>query len=245
MKYWVRMNKEELQIALLLMKETELTGVLKVDPDFEPEKSKIDEMIRKKFLKQEDSKVSWNPFVKMIVWSVTHAQSVLKINIPNKALRHIYFYDEIMILLSKDHEEDIYTFYFVPVLPEAIGGLANTLEELKEIMPEKGKAEAKKIPILSEKEKELELTEIISEINDIDIVAEHFEPIVVNSDIFGKHDVQNVVVKMQEIFWWVERKDENVFFYPVEFYELMEFIAKKIVRMHGASIAFKRKGMNV
>ena len=212
MKYWVRMNKEELQIALLLMKETELTGVLKVDPDFEPEKSKIDEMIRKKFLKQEDSKVSWNPFVKMIVWSVTHAQSVLKINIPNKALRHIYFYDEIMILLSKDHEEDIYTFYFVPVLPEAI---------------------------------ELELTEIISEINDIDVVAEHFEPIVVNSDIFGKHDVQNVVVKMQEIFWWVERKDENVFFYPVEFYELMEFIAKKIVRMHGASIAFKRKGMNV
>lgn len=101
MKYWVRMNKEELQIALLLMKETELTGVLKVDPDFEPEKSKIDEMIRKKFLKQEDSKVSWNPFVKMIVWSVTHAQSVLKINIPNKALRHIYFYDEIMILLSE------------------------------------------------------------------------------------------------------------------------------------------------
>lgn len=116
---------------------------------------------------------------------------------------------------------------------------------MKEIIPEKGKAEAKKIPILSEKEKELELTEIISEINDIDVVAEHFEPIVVNSDIFGKHDVQNVVVKMQEIFWWVERKDENVFFYPVEFYELMEFIAKKIVRMHGASIAFKRKGMNV
>lgn len=135
MEYWVAMNKKELQIALILLESMELAGVVEVDPLYKPQKTDFEKMIEKRFFEQDDTGVSWNPFVKMVLSSAVHAQSMLEIK-NDKFLRKIYFISETMILLTKDTDEDIYFFYYVPLIPKAIGGLAKSLEKLKKAMDE-------------------------------------------------------------------------------------------------------------
>lgn len=129
MEYWVAMNETELKTSLLLLEKMELTGVISIEPDFKPEEKSLAEMLEKYFFEQTNDGVSWNPFVKMVLWIAANAQSELSIQGGTYMSCRLYFYDETMILMTRDMEEDLFIFYYVPLLPKAIGGIAKYLEE--------------------------------------------------------------------------------------------------------------------
>lgn len=241
MEYWVAMNKKELQISLLLLKKTSLPGVLELRSDFSPDENDLREMVNKKFFEDGDTGTRWNPFVKTVLWSAVNAQSKLRIDQDDQILCRLYFYCETMILLVKEPKQDLYVFYFVPLLPKAIGGLAKCLENLEGIMPPSAIGDSRTLLIPSEVSEESKAISSILEYAAPDWNKSDFTPITVNGWCFSEHTIERVLMKTSGTFYITNRNGDMLILNPVGYFDFIEHISRWIVQTHGRSIASKEK----
>ena len=123
-QFWVRLSEDELRVAMLLLGQTKLDGVTEIREGYEPALPLMEEMLSKGFFRQQDSGRGWNPFVEAVLRCALHAQSRLRLRSAEGRLCSLYFRYDNMVLLSKKPDEEAMTFFFVPLLPEAIGSLA-------------------------------------------------------------------------------------------------------------------------
>ncbi len=240
MEYWVAMNAKELQISLLLLQKMELPGVMEVASDFSPQYEDMSEMIRKKFFENGADGVSWNPFVKTVLWCVANAQSELRID-DNQTLRHLYFYGEEMILMTREASEDLYVFYYVPLLPKAIGGLAKSLSGLETDMPSHVSSVVQSIPLPAEIEPDaISVKEVLDAVilHQIDHESVFFA---VDGWCFGEHSLENLLTSVQNNYTLVSMSGNQLLLKSVGFIDFIQHVSRWIVRTHGRSIAAKEK----
>lgn len=241
MEYWVAMNETELKISLLLLEKVELAGVIHVEHDFKPEAKSLSEMLAKNFFEQTDGGVSWNPFVKMVLWIAANAQSELSIQGGTYMLCRLYFYDETMILMTRDMEEDLFIFYYVPLLPKAIGGIAKYLEEsgVPTLLNSSGKHQKISLP-LNHTDDNLPLKDLLM----------HSVPTLFNNNLlsitidgwcFGEHSLENVLSEAQDELWLASKDGETLYLNSVNFFDFIQSISHWIIRTHGSSIAKGRE----
>lgn len=241
MEYWVAMNETELKISLLLLEKVELAGVIHVEPDFKPEAKSLAEMLEKNFFEQTGNGVSWNPFVKMVLWTAANAQSELSIQSGTHMLCRLYFYDETMILLTKDMEEGLFIFYYVPLLPKAIGGIAKYLEESGVPIPlnSSGKHQSTLLPADSADDS-LPLKELL--VNSVPtLISNNLLPLTIDGWCFGAHSLENVLFRAQDEFWLASKDGENLYLNSVNFFDFIQSISRWIIRTHGRSIAIGKE----
>ena len=241
MEYWVAMNEKELQMSLLLLKKTSFPGVLELRSDFSPEENDLREMVKKKFFEDGDTGTRWNPFVKTVLWSAVNAQSELRLDQDGQVLCRLYFYRETMILLVKEAKQDLYVFYFVPLLPKAIGGLAKCLENLETIMPPSAIGDSRTLSLPSEVSEESKSISSILEYAFPDCYKGDFTPITVNGWCFGERTIERVMIKTNGTFYITSRNGAMLNLNAVGYFDFIQHISRWIVQTHGRSIASKEK----
>ena len=244
MEYWVAMNETELKISLLLLEKIELAGVISVEPDFKPMENNLAEMLEKNFFEQTDDGVSWNPFVKMVLWIAANAQSELSIQGGTHMLCRLYFYDETMILLTKDAEEGLFIFYYVPLLPKAIGGIAKYLEEsgVPMLLNSSSKHQRISLPPDSADDsfplKELLILSVPTLINN------NLLSVTIDGWCFGEHSLENVLFEAKNEFWLASKDRESLYLNSVNFFDFIQSISRWIIGTHGRSIATGKEKTN-
>lgn len=241
MEYWVAMNETELKISLLLLEKMELTGVINIEPDFKPEEKSLSEMLEKNFFEQTNDGVSWNPFVKMVLWIAANAQSELSIQDGTHMLCRLYFYDETMILMTRDMEEDLFIFYYVPLLPKAIGGIAKYLEEsgVPMLLNSSGKHQRISLPP-NPADDSLPLKDLL--IHSVPtLISNNLLPITIDGWCFGEHTLENILFEAQDEFRLASKDGETLYLYSVNFFDFIQSISHWIIRTHGSSIAKGRE----
>ena len=127
-QFWVKLSEDELRVAMLLLGQTKLDGVTEIREGYEPALPLMEEMLNKGFFRQQDTGRGWNPFVEAVLRCALYAQSHLRLASDDGTLCSLYFRYDNMVLLSKKPNEETMTFFFVPLLPEAIGSLARELK---------------------------------------------------------------------------------------------------------------------
>lgn len=241
MEYWVVMDKAELQTALLLLGKMSIPGIVDVIPDVFPEENVLQEMVKKRFFITGESGTVWNPFVKTTLWCAVNAQSELRISGTRKIVLRLYFYDETMVLLVADSESEQYVFYYVPLLPKAIGGLSSNLEKLEAIMPAYVASETHNIPMPLELS--LNSATTISALTQAlpGHIQNDFSPLTIDGCCLGEHSLERVLIETKECFWLVEKGDDDhaLQLTSVGFFNFIESISRWIVRTHGQSIKMK------
>lgn len=241
MEYWVAMNETELKISLLLLEKIELEGVINVEPDFKPEEKSLAEMLEKNFFEQTNDGVSWNPFVKMVLWIAANAQSELSIQGGTYMLCRLYFYDETMILMTRDMEEDLFIFYYVPLLPKAIGGIAKYLEEsgVPMLLNSSGKHQRISLPPDSADDsfplKELLILSVPT------LISNNLLSLTIDGWCFGEHSLENILFEVQDEFWLASKDGETLYLSSANFFDFIQSISRWIIRTHGSSIAKGRE----
>lgn len=241
MEYWVAMNEKELQITLLLLKKASLPGVLELRSDFSPKENDLHEMAKKRFFEDGDTGTRWNPFVKTVLWCAVNAQSELRVDQENQILCRLYFYSETMILLVKEAKQDLYVFYFVPLLPKAIGGLAKCLENLETIMPPNAMGDSRSLSLPSEVIKEHKSVSSMLEYAVPDWKRGDFTPLSVNGWCFGEHTIERVLIKSDGTFYITRSDEDMLHLNTVGYFDFIQHISRWIVQTHGRSIASKEK----
>ncbi len=241
MEYWVAMNETELKISLLLLEKVELAGVIHVEHDFKPEAKSLSEMLAKNFFEQTDGGVSWNPFVKMVLWIAANAQSELSIQGGTYMLCRLYFYDETMILMTRDMEEDLFIFYYVPLLPKAIGGIAKYLEEsgVPMLLNSSGKHQRISLPPDSADDSFL-LQELLI-LSVPTLISNNLLSVTIDGWCFGEHSLENVLFEAKNEFWLASKDRESLYLNSVNFFDFIQSISRWIIRTHGSSIAKGRE----
>lgn len=131
MEYYVSMQEEELKIAIILFGVRQLDDVIKIEDDYVLDEEVIDTMIKKGFFEGESNNRNWNKFVRFVLNSVINAEYVLFTKKPDGSLCNLYFDTDNIILLTKNEGETNYTFYYVPFIPKAVGGVAKFYEYLE------------------------------------------------------------------------------------------------------------------
>lgn len=239
MEYWVAMNKMELQTALLFLEKMSIPGIIEVGSDALPEEAVLREMVKKNFFRNSENGTIWNPFVKTTLWCALNAQSELRINGSSQIVLRLYFYDETMILLVADPDNEQYIFYYVPLLPKAIGGLSKNLERLEAIMPARATNKTQSIPLPLNSSLEPEpMVLTLSQAVENQIQSDIF-PLTIDGWCLGQHSLESVLIETQKGFWVVNRDDHAIWLTSVGFFDFVESISRWIVRTHGQSIKMK------
>lgn len=236
MEYWVAMNKTELQTALLFLEKMSIPGIIEVGSDVLPEEAVLREMVKKRFFRNSTNGTVWNPFVKTTLWCALNAQSELRINGGSQIVLRLYFYDETMILLVADSDNEQYIFYYVPLLPKAIGGLSKNLERLETIMPARTTNKTQGIPVLLKSSLDSESTVLASSQAIPNQVQNGFFPLTIDGWCLGQHTLESVLIETQKGFWSVTKSDCAIWLTSAGFFDFVESISRWIVRTHGQSI---------
>ncbi len=231
MEYFVAMDRKELQVSLLLLNKTELPGVLQVEDGFAPEQACLDGMLSKGFFEKKDSGTGWTPFVKMVLWTAANPESVLSIQGDGIQSR-LYFYGETMILETRDPERDLFLFYYVPLIPKAIGGLASTLGQLEQAMGDSAAGKSKTIPIPGA----VSLKEALQGGSQV---------ITVDGWRFAEHVLEQAILQDEDGFWLAKRDGDNASLESAGFYDFIQSLTVWIAETHGKSIARKEETSNV
>ena len=234
LEYWVVMNKRELQISLLLLNKTRLPGVVETGGEFQPEESDLRTMVEKGFFETGESGTAWNPFVKTVLWSAANAQSELWIDGRDGTMLRLYFHNETMILLAGEPENERYVFYYVPLLPKAIGGLARNLERLEAVMPPNAGGETRTVPLPPELSGDSEWLSAIPGQTENGPV-----PLTVSGWSLGGRTLERALVETEEGFWSVSREDGQLQLSAAGFFDFLQEISRWIVRTHGQSLKMK------
>jgi hypothetical protein len=133
----VIINRNELCTALRTLGAKQLSDVVKVPDNFELSEDVVQEMLLKSFfVVDEEGNPGWNDFVHMVLWTAVNAESELRINGRYGTSCRLFFQGDTMILLTFEAGKDGYILYFIPVIPQAIGGLASALDWLEAPMGE-------------------------------------------------------------------------------------------------------------
>lgn len=146
-----------------------------------------------------------------------------------------------MVLLVADSESEQYIFYYVPLLPKAIGGLSSNLERLETIMPACVASETCNIPMPLE----LSLNSAITISTLAQALPDHIQndifPLTIDGWCLGEHSIESVLIETKECFWFVEKGNDDRAFQltSVGFFDFIESISHWIVRTHGQSIKMK------
>ncbi len=236
LEYWVAMDREELQVSLLLLHKTELPGVLQVDAGFTPDKTCLDRMQAKGFFeRQADGSNRWSPFVKMVLWTAANPESVLSIQGRGVQSR-LYFRGDTMILETKDPDSDLFLFYYVPLIPKAVGGLASSLKQLEQSMGSSAAGKCKTVSIPAGTAPDTSLKEIL-----------HSNSAVVSIDgwRFGEQALEQVLLEDADGFWLAKRDGDTISLESVGFYDFIQSQTVWIAETHGKSIARKEETGNV
>lgn len=242
MECWVAMNKAELQTSLLLLNKTGLPGVIDVSLDTLPAEAVLQDMVKKKFLECGKNGMMWNTFVKTTLWCVVHAQSELRISGVGQVFLRLYFYNETMILLVIEPDNDQYIFYYVPLLPKAIGGLAKNLERLEIALPSSVAIKTQAISILSEERIDSRSTISLLEQAIPDQLHNDIFPITIDGWCLGEHTLESALIGLQEDFWTANKDDHGLLLTSVGFYDFVQYLSRWIVQTHGQSIKKKENG---
>lgn len=136
----VIMNRAELKAAMFIMQTGELEAVCSISKADIPDENVLDEMRKKHFLVEEKEGYEWNEFVLFALWSVFHSEYQLLQTTPYGNC-NCYFHHDTIILLHSDQAEDRYIFYWMPFIPDAIGGIAAYFEAFQETEPVDGSPE--------------------------------------------------------------------------------------------------------
>lgn len=241
MEYWVAMNRKELQISLLLLKMMDLPGVLALDPDFFPQQSDLEKMLEKRFFEAKGDRKTWNPFVKTVLWSAANAQSELRIKGAGQMQCHLYFHNDDMVLMTREFDPELYIFYYVPLLPKAIGGLAKCLEALEAMMQPDAAGEPQSIFLPLDGTSGAESVAVLSARTIPGQLRSEYLPLTVDGWCFGEHSLENVLIRTQNGFGIAARDHDRLLWNPVGFYDFIQHISRWIVRAHGQSIAAKER----
>lgn len=237
MEYWVAMNETELKVSLLLLNIMDLPGVISIESDFAPEPESIDGMLKKGFFEQDDDGTRWNPFVKMVLWTAANAQSELSIKGGTRILCRLYFYGETMILMMKDMDKNLFVFYYVPLLPKAIGGLAKCIEVLEPVMSSDASGKSKTISLPPEAAYEPDLLKSLSMYAMPDQIDRELTPVTVDGWCFGEHSLERVLFEAKDGYWLTKKEGNNLELESVGFFDFIQDMSHWIVQTHGRSIA--------
>lgn len=241
MEYWVAMNETELKISLLLLNKMELPGVISVEPDFTPKPESLDGMLTKGFFKCDGDGIGWDPFVKMVLWTAANAQSELSVRGGTRLLCRLYFYGETMILMTKDEDNEVFVFYYVPLLPKAIGGLAKCLEPLERVMPSNATDKRKIIPLPPAVVEDGEPLELLSIYAGLEQTDQEPTPVTVDGWRFGEHSLERLLLETEDTFWIAKKEEDHLELVSVGFFDFMQSISPWIVQTHGKSIAEQKE----
>ena len=234
MEYWVVMNKEELKVALVLLEKESLPGIIEIEPDYMPELSTLQMMLDKHFFEEGDGGRKWSPFVRAVLTCAFYAQSELRIEDNSEMVCRLYFYDESMVMLTKGTEEDQFVFYYVPLLPKAIGCLAKCLEGFEDEMVADDSRAAVSFTNLSEINSASSLISVICE---SDLFSDRALPrLTVEGWLMGELDLIKALLQAHDGFWLAGLDDNEVQMIPVDYYEFIQDLSRWIVRTHGQSI---------
>ncbi|WP_298069900.1 hypothetical protein [uncultured Mailhella sp.] len=235
------MNETELKVSLLLLNKMELPGVISVEPDFAPEPESLDGMLTKGFIKRDGDGTGWNPFVKMVLWTAVNAQSELSVKGGTRILCRLYFYEETMILMTKDMDKELFVFYYVPLLPKAIGGLAKCLETLELLMPSGASGKRKIVSLPPEAADDFELLKSLSMYAGLNQIDRELTPVTVDGWCFSEHSLERVLIETEDGIWLARREGDHLELESVGFYDFIQSISPWIVQTHGKSIAEKKE----
>ena len=219
----VIMNRNELCTALRTLGAKQLSDVVKVPDDFELSEDVVQEMLLKHFFVVDDEgNPDWNSFVHMVLWTAVNAESELRINGRYGTSCRLFFQGDVMILLTFEAGKDGYILYFIPVIPQAVGGLASALDWLEAPMGElstsaEGTAES---PAPTD--------------TPADVLLE------ARGWLFGKPDYQARLTYSAGIhtFEW-RSADGDAGSEPVTFYQMIQRLIPWVVKAHGRSIQEK------
>lgn len=236
MEYWVAMNEEEVKLSLALLDRREISGVVEIGPEYTPEAAVAKDMFRKQFFQRDEEGSTWNPFVRMVLTCVTDAQSELRIESPSDFVCGLYFHNETIILLARDKEKELLVFYYVPLIPEAVGSLAKSLESLQDEMVLEGAGIDVSAPLHSNEGMKNSLTDYLSENKDHFTSGDMEVRLVINGWRNRERALAKALVQTQEGFCLATQEDDSVRIVSVDYYQLMQDLAKWIIYAHGRSL---------
>ena len=239
MEYWVAMQEDELQVAMMLLGKRGLPGITEIDDTFEPDPALIERMVEKKFLEKTEHGMGWNPFVQTVMWCAAHAQSELRVSGSHGFLLRLFFYGEDMVLMRREQDEDMFRFFYVPLLPKAIGGLARFLEDLEPAMPPRDKSEAFSLTVPERQEYGADLLlALLTECGPAEGADEPAQ-LMIDGWTFGAHTLALGLAQTKRGVLLASPDDAQLKLEPTDYYHFLETVSRWIVRTHGQSIAAK------
>ena len=123
------MTEEEIHTSLLMHGRVSLERITSVKDSFKPELQTLEIMLKKQFFVELNGEKNWNRFVEALLYCAMNPQSEMIIKDGTGECVALYFYMETMVLLKKNNK-NMYEFYYVPLIPKAIGGLKRLLDGL-------------------------------------------------------------------------------------------------------------------
>lgn len=237
-QFWVRLSEDELRVAMLLLGQTKLDGVTEIREGYEPALPLMEEMLSKGFFRQQDTGRGWNPFVEAVLRCALHAQSRLRLRSAEGRLCSLYFRYDNMVLLSKKPDEEAMTFFFVPLLPEAIGSLARELktEGLAACRPaalEETCLEA------AAPESAADLLPALHAAREGLVPEDASASLLADGVCFGQHSLSAALLQTEAGSLRISAETEGLRVAPGGYYDFLESISHWIVATHGRSIASK------
>lgn len=236
----IALNKKELEIILIIMGENALKDITVIDEGFSIDENIVEEMLKKGFFEETDDGRKMNPFVHFVIWNVCNADCELHSWGPGSSICNIYFKSDVMILLSKKNDAEEYVFYFVPYIPQAIGGFSYFYSELTDSMTGENGSEINELAAESDIKQIDDLLRALRE-NGVNGSTDEQLKFSLRGDVFGESALFGALLKTDDGWMFAQVEDRFVTYSQVNGFGMLKKISEWIIATHGSCISWGKK----
>lgn len=237
MEYYVAFNKEELEAAMILNSKQSLGDIAVIEENHTIREELPAIMTKKEFFVEKDGKRKWNPFVQFVLENVFSADCIIRTTEPDGSKCHVFFRNDVMILLTKKADREEYVFYFVPYVPKVIGGFTCHYEELKNTMGICNGIKAESFIAEEEPESSEDLIKCIKSKGFRDAFEENVL-LTISGEVFGKPAFFGVLFKAEDGCVFAQSEEKYIKAESVDYYDLVARITKWVVEIQGGCIRY-------
>ena len=240
MRKWIALNKEELEMLMVLMGQNELRDIAVIDEGFLPREDVAQGMLQRGFFVESEDGRTLHSFVHFVMWYVFNADCVLHIWEPDSSVCNIYFKSDVMILLSKRADLDEYVFYFVPFIPQAIGGFSYFCQNLTNRMTADSGTDVHEFVAETEPDSIEALLQLLRK-NGVGGVTDKSLALSVRGDVFDQPAYYGALLHTADGWMLAQAEDKAVTCSGVDGYELIKKLSDWIIATHGSCISWGMK----
>ena len=237
---WIVVKKEELELLMIIMGKERLNEVTAINENYSPSESIIDNIVKKGFFEDADGGRQMNSFVHFVMWNVFNADCVLYTWKPDSSICYIYFKSDVMILLTKDADSENYVFYFVPYIPQAIGGFSYCLKALTDRLTGENSEEINEIIADSEIKQIDDILDSLRERSKDEAEGGTLE-LTLRGDVFDEPVIFGALINQSDKWLFAQAEDRVITYSSVDGYGMLKKISEWIIATHGSCINWGMK----